>query len=48
MSENIIKAIGHDHYELLKKQAFPDRTVKYSINELKEIRHQLKELAREF
>jgi hypothetical protein len=42
MRENIVRAIGEDAYKKLESYAFPNRPVKYKVNDLKEIKSQLK------
>lgn len=42
MRENIVKAIGEAEYKALENYAFPNAPVKYKVNDLKEIRSQLK------
>jgi hypothetical protein len=47
MRENIVKTIGEGNYYMLWNQAHPTTLVKYKVNDLKEIRSQLKRMVGE-
>ena len=44
MRENIVRAIGVETYKALENLAFPNTPIKYKVNDLKEIRSQLRAL----
>ena len=44
MRENIVRAIGVETYKSLENLAFPNTPIKYKVNDLKEIRSQLRAL----
>jgi hypothetical protein len=48
MRENIVKAIGEDAYKALEKYAYPNKPVKYKVQDLQEIKSQLRGLLLDF